>query len=115
NTRARNLKVLALRKLNHAAEAGALPGETLALDPLDWWARHLNGEPLTCDLQTQLDLALDYSHAGFYAEAVELLSASGARALGRLSAPAAIGHRSGVNAALPDQSWGAAPLVQYTL
>lgn len=98
NLRARNLKVLILRRLGEAAPAAACLQETLALDRLDWWARHLNGEVLSCDLQTQLDIAHDYARAGFYAEAVQLLSA----------APA-------VTRDLPDQSWGALPLVHYTL
>lgn len=112
NLRARNLKVLILRQLGDAAQASALLPETLQLDRLDWWARHLNTEPLACDLQTRLDLAHDYARAGFYAEAIEIL---GARASARINAAMQDGHGSGVNAALPDQSWGALPLVQYTL
>ena len=42
---------MVLRKLGAKTEAGALLRETLALDPLDWWARHLAGQPLLCDLQ----------------------------------------------------------------
>ncbi len=37
---------------------------TLALDPLDWWARHLAGQPLACDTQTRLDLVHDHLRAG---------------------------------------------------
>jgi hypothetical protein len=44
--------------------------ETLALDPLDHWARHLDRPPIQCDLQTALDLAHDYARAGFYPEAI---------------------------------------------
>jgi tetratricopeptide (TPR) repeat protein len=113
NTRARNLKVMALRKSAMAGQASrrsqtektkletaatAVLHETLALDPLDWWARHLAGEKLTCDLQTALDLAHDCARAGFYSEAVAMLNSAGAAACD-----------------LPDQSWGAKPLVQYTL
>ncbi len=43
NLRARNLKVMVLRRLGREAEAGVLLRETLALDPLDWWARLLTG------------------------------------------------------------------------
>jgi tetratricopeptide (TPR) repeat protein len=99
NTRARNLKAVALRKLDREPEAEALLRETLTLDPLDWWARHLLGEPLQCDLQVCLDLAHDFARAGLYAEAVALLE----------RAPEA---RPGD---LPDQSWGASPLIDYTL
>ncbi len=98
NLRARNLEVLVLRELNRAVEADTLLRETLALDPLDWWARHLNSQRLGCDLQTQLDLAHDFARAGFLDEAVELLSRAAA-----------------TPGDLPDQSWGAEPLVHYTL
>ena len=39
NLRARDLKVMVLRKLEREAEASELLKETLALDRLDWWAR----------------------------------------------------------------------------
>lgn len=98
NLRARDLKALILQKLNRVAEAEKLLGETLALDRLDWWARHLSGEKITCDAQAFLDMAYDYARAGFYLEAIELLN--------------------GVTSSkrdLPDQNWGAGPLVFYTL
>ncbi len=72
--RARNLKVQVLRQLGREADAAALLAETIALDPLDWWARHLAGENLTCNTQVRLDLALDYARAGFHTEAVAVLS-----------------------------------------
>lgn len=98
NLRARNLKVIALRKLGAADEAGALLKATLALDPLDWRARQLQGETLACDLQTRLDIAHDCARAGLFREAIDTLK----------SAPPKRGD-------LPDQSWGALPLVHYTL
>ncbi len=98
NLRARNLKVIVLRKLNRPDEADEILRKTLKLDPLDWWVRHLKGEKLKCDLQTRLDLAHDYARAGFFAEAIETL------------------RGAAMNAAdLPDQSWGALPLIDYTL
>ena len=99
NTRARNLKTLILQKLGRAREATALLRDTLALDPLDWWARHLSGEAVQCDLQVRLDLAHDCARAGLYAEAITLLKRAVAAPPGDL----------------PDQSWGASPLVYYTL
>jgi tetratricopeptide (TPR) repeat protein len=96
--RTRNLKVMVLRRLQDAAGADALLRDTLALDPLDWWARRLAGHKLTCDWQVRLDIAHDCARAGFYAEAMAVLS----------SPAVATGD-------LPDQSWGAQPLVQYTL
>jgi tetratricopeptide (TPR) repeat protein len=98
NLRARNLKAIVLRKLNLADEAEELLRETLALDPLDWWARHLSGQELKCDLQTMLDLAHDFARAGLFAEAIALLDKASAQP-----------------SDLPDQSWGALPLVHYTL
>ena len=98
NLRARNLKVMVLRRLGKSADAAILLAATLQLDPLDWWARHLSGEKPGCDLQTQLDLAHDYARAGFYAEAADLLS-----------------HAATTARDLPDQSLGAWPLVHYTL
>ena len=69
---------------------------TRALDPLDWWARHLAGEPLTCDSQTLLDLALDLARAGFYAEAIEVLARAVRhdRNSGRSPRSAQAGHRA---------------------
>jgi len=98
NLRARNLKVMVMGKLRRHAEGAACLRETLALDPLDWWARHLDGQTLNCDLQTVLDLTHDLARAGFFPAA--------SRVLGQVAA------RRGD---LPDQSWGARPLVHYTL
>jgi tetratricopeptide (TPR) repeat protein len=111
NLRARNLRVLVLRRLNRQVEATALLQETLAVDPLDWWARHLAGEAVTCDLQTCLDLAHDFAHAGLFMEAIELLAAQAS------ACSQTIVERSndGANHRLPDQSWGALPIVHYTL
>jgi tetratricopeptide (TPR) repeat protein len=98
NLRARDLKVMVLRKLQRGEAAEALLRETLGIDPLDWWARRLRGEKTACDLQTTLDVAHDFSRAGFQAEAIELL----------IRAEATSGE-------LPDQSWGSLPMVHYTL
>ncbi len=98
NLRARNLKAIALRRLHRDTEADELLSKTLALDSLDWWALHLSGQPLKCDLQTGLDLAHDFARAGFYVDAIALLESVTAK-----------------KADFPDQSWGALPLVYYTL
>ena len=98
NLLGRDLKAIVLWKLGREKEAQALLRETLAFDPLDWWARQLSGERLTCDLPTCLDLAHDYARAGFFNEAIRLLLQAETRPRD-----------------LPDQSWGALPLVQYTL
>jgi tetratricopeptide (TPR) repeat protein len=106
NSGVRNLKVLVLRKLAgpsraSCTEADALLREALALDPLDWWARHLHGGRLTCDWQTRLDIALDYARSGFYAGAIQLLSGD--------DEPVVEKHP------LPTRGLGALPMVQYTL
>ncbi len=98
NLRARDLKAIVLRQLNLRDEAEKLLKETLALDPLDWWARLLLGKKMSCDLQTRLDLAHDFNRAGFYAEAIDALEIVFAE-----------------TGDLPDQNWGARPLVFYTL
>jgi len=98
NLRARDLKAVVLRKLNRNDEALALLAETLRLDPLDWWARHLAGQPIACDLQTCLDLAQDYARAGLCREAIALLE--GSVAIARQPDP---------------RDLGALPLIHYTL
>lgn len=97
NLCARNLKTLVLKRLEKPAEANLCLRTTLKLDPLDWWARHLNGEPPACDLQARLDLAHNYARAGFFGEALAVLK------------NAAVNERD-----LPDQSLGALPLIHYT-
>jgi len=98
NLRARNLKVMVLGKLQRESEGQLWLHETRVLDPLDWWARHLDGQELECDLQSALDLAHDLARAGFFPAAIELLNHAAARP-----------------GDLPDQSLGARPLVHYTL
>jgi len=73
NLNTRNLTVIALRRLGRVEEAGRLLKETLALDPLDSWARYLATNSLPKDNQTLFDLALDYARAGLYTDAVALL------------------------------------------
>ncbi len=73
NLNARNLSAVVLRKLGRGAEADRLLKETLALDPLDSWARYLASNSLPSGNQMLFDLALDYTCAGLYPEAVELL------------------------------------------
>ena len=125
NLRARNLKVMVLRKLAGQASclspiekekleatATAVLCETRQLDRLDWWSRHLGFEKLNCDLQTQLDLAHDYARAGFFAEAIALLTEAAHQAEPHVHTN---GNGHAKPAPLPDQSWGALPLLHYTL
>lgn len=98
NLRARALRVMVLRRFGRTVEADALLAENLTLDPLDEWSRYLAGRADLRDAQSCLDLAHDLARAGFFGEAIEILNDS----------PEAVDD-------LPDQSWGAAPLVAYTL
>ena len=73
NLGARNLRVMVLRRLGLKDAATAMLASTRAIDPLDWWSRWLDGEPLACDTQTRFDLTLDLVRSGFFDEALEVL------------------------------------------
>jgi tetratricopeptide (TPR) repeat protein len=94
NQKARNLRAAALRHLGRYAEAEALARETVAMDPLDFWARNemvlasraagaapeaerrlreLSGL-MRDEAQTYLDIAYDYAGAGLWDEASDLLA-----------------------------------------
>ena len=103
NQRVMNLWAIALKKRGEEGSSATLLRAFRRRDPLDGWTRHLLGEPLTCDAQTYLDIAHDLARAGFHAEAIRLLET-------QVSADFKAAH-----AALPDQSWGTAPLIQYML
>jgi tetratricopeptide (TPR) repeat protein len=98
NPRATNLFGLVRQQRGNLEGARAVWSLVANADRLDWWNRHLLGQKLACDLQTALDIAHDFVRAGFFREAVSLLE----------SADTTTGD-------LPDQSWGAKPLVHYTL
>jgi tetratricopeptide (TPR) repeat protein len=115
NLRARDLKVMVLRKLERHQEADQLLGKTLLLDPLDWWARYLHAPQSGMDpaqngshshlpdLQTRLDIAHDLARAGLNSEAIVLLKTA-------LAEQQNEGQKH-----LPDQNWGAKPMALYTL
>jgi tetratricopeptide (TPR) repeat protein len=107
NTRARDLKVVVLQRLSRGAEAATLLRETLALDPLDWWARKLAGDPVACDVQARLDIVHDHARAGLYAEALDWLEISDQVHEKSDRPPLRASSR------LPSQDWGTAPLVHY--
>jgi tetratricopeptide (TPR) repeat protein len=91
NLRARALRALVLRRLGRSEEAKAVLRAARALDPLDWWTRHLLGEEIRCDSQTRLDLAHDFARAGFFSDALGVLSR-----------------------AVPEPTAGTAPTLAYT-
>ena len=98
NQRAANLSGLVCRERGLPDGAKAIWTLVANGDKLDWWTRYLLGQKPACDLQTALDLAHDFARAGFFAEAIELLT-----------------YAKFTPGDLPDQSWGAQPLVHYTL
>ncbi len=79
------LKAAALRRMGAVDSARRVLGAALQLDPLNHWAHRelslLTGDErdlthiLRGDVQNHLDLAFDYSNAGMYAEASEILKA----------------------------------------
>ncbi|MFL6354189.1 MAG: DUF5107 domain-containing protein [Bryobacteraceae bacterium] len=69
---ARNLTAIALRKLGRSSEAERVLTETLALDPLDYWARHLGARTFG-DNHARLDVAFDFLRSGLHREAKSLL------------------------------------------
>jgi tetratricopeptide (TPR) repeat protein len=118
NNRVNNLWAIAVKHTASEWQAEALLKLNRTKDPLDWWTRHLLGEPLSCDLQTRLDIAHDYARAGQFAEAIKLLADALAQVRSEgfsLSPEERAGVRASVESNLPDQSWGAFPLVLYTL
>lgn len=72
HSNARNLKVMILRRLGRSSEAETILAETLAVDPLDYFARHLANRTLGNN-QARLDVAFDLLRAGFCSEAQSLL------------------------------------------
>jgi tetratricopeptide (TPR) repeat protein len=88
NAKARGLKAAILRHTDRPDAAEKVALESLALDPLDFWARNelslsipekraarlaeMNGL-MRADPQTYLDIALDYAMAGLDGEANQLL------------------------------------------
>ncbi|HUK66906.1 MAG TPA: DUF5107 domain-containing protein [Anaeromyxobacteraceae bacterium] len=71
NLRARDLRAMVLVRLGRSAEAERALLETLSLDPLDAWGRHLAGRTPR-DARLALDLALDHARAGLFREALAL-------------------------------------------
>jgi tetratricopeptide (TPR) repeat protein len=69
---ARNLQVIALRKLGRSAEPEKVLVETLAIDRLDYFARYLADRTIG-DNQARLDVAFDLMRSGLYSEAKSFL------------------------------------------
>jgi tetratricopeptide (TPR) repeat protein len=71
----RDLKALVLRRLGRDAEADGVLAATLAIDPLDSWARDLAGDRAAGDPTIGLDVALEYAAAGETPAALRILAA----------------------------------------
>ncbi len=87
NMKARTLKAVLLQKLSRAAEAEQFAKESLSIDPMDYGARYVLGgetrvellERIRTNANWVIELSLEFSDAGFYEEAKEILL-SGAKA-----------------------------------
>jgi tetratricopeptide (TPR) repeat protein len=95
NLKARNLRTAVLRRLGRVSEAAAYTRETRRIDPLEVWSAHelaiLSREcssrtekpavvsAVRTETQLDLDLAFDYTAAGFWQEASDVLSANADR------------------------------------
>jgi tetratricopeptide (TPR) repeat protein len=75
NLNARNLKVIVLRNRDETTEATSILKETLALDPLDIFARYLHGGSVPQDGQQRIDLALDLKRCGKLEDALKVAEA----------------------------------------
>jgi tetratricopeptide (TPR) repeat protein len=86
---------------------------SLAIDPLDWWARFEKAEEIACDFQVALDLALDCARAGLFEEGSDILRETESNSTHLIDRSArGNGHPEGP---LPTQSWGAVPMLHYCL
>ncbi|MGO4586745.1 DUF5107 domain-containing protein [Arthrobacter sp. 2RAF6] len=66
------LAALAIRRGDSAA-ARTILNDVLTRDPLDAWAHNLSGEPSADDTTVLLDVAIEYSSAGFTDQALKVL------------------------------------------
>lgn len=74
NTNTRSMRAIVLRNLGHEREAQELLLDTLRIDPLALWTRHLAHGHLPHDGQERIDLAFDYARCGLWQEASSVLS-----------------------------------------
>lgn len=103
NLRARDLRALILRKMGFEEACIEALRDTLALDSMDWFARYLGGEKIVCDTQTRFDIALDLTRAGFYTEALDVLSGATPEPLSG-TAPLLAYYRGWISALMGDET-----------
>ncbi|MDR1387720.1 MAG: DUF5107 domain-containing protein [Propionibacteriaceae bacterium] len=82
---ARDLLAVALRRFGLADRADQVVAQTLSLDPLDWWARDLAGQPLETDPQTSIDLVVEYLGVGACLDALRVAERGLALARGNVN------------------------------
>ena len=78
---AANLLTIVLRRLARPDEAARRVTGSLAIDPLDQWARNLAGKTMTDDAPTLVDVALEYSAAGELDQALNVFDIAAATSL----------------------------------
>jgi len=76
NLNVRNLIALALRAHGRDDEARNVLAETLAMDPLDHWSRHLALGEVPAHNRALLDLVWDYVYCGQHETAIALIKAA---------------------------------------
>ena len=74
NLNARNLAVIALRRLSRQEEGEAMLRETRELDRLDIWSRYLESGEQPGDNRLRIDLALDYARTGLWEDSAAILA-----------------------------------------
>ncbi|MFI2366520.1 DUF5107 domain-containing protein [Promicromonospora sp. NPDC019610] len=73
------LSVVCHGRLRRHADAAATLAAARALDPLDAWLRHLDGQPASGDAQTLLDVAIELAGVGEHDAALACLDEAEAR------------------------------------
>jgi len=73
------LAVVCHRRLRQHAAATSVLTAARALDPLDAWLRHLDGQPASGDAQTLLDVAIELAGVGEHGAALACLDEAEAR------------------------------------
>ncbi|MFD6446270.1 DUF5107 domain-containing protein [Promicromonospora sp. NPDC060204] len=73
------LTVVCHGRLRRHADAAAVLTTARALDPLDAWLRHLDGQPASSDAQTLLDVAIELAGVGEHDAALACLAEAEAR------------------------------------
>lgn len=85
------LTVVCLRRSGQPEAAASVLAAARALDPLDAWLRHLDGQPASGDAQTLLDVAVELAGVGEHDAALVCLADAEAREVHRPAGQTAVG------------------------